>query len=91
MGLQAKGPLRELNPGPLAPEARIIPLDQAASDVTQLHTNHFPAAAVLIKRWRISSQARHGMNPLRAPAAIMHPGTKIECCGRGHPDSSTQQ
>ena len=24
------GPLRELNPGPLAPEARIIPLDQAA-------------------------------------------------------------
>ena len=27
----AKGLLRELNPGPLAPEARIIPLDQAAS------------------------------------------------------------
>ena len=26
-----KGLLRELNPGPLAPEARIIPLDQAAS------------------------------------------------------------
>ena len=25
-----KGLLRELNPGPLAPEARIIPLDQAA-------------------------------------------------------------
>ena len=27
-----KGLLRELNPGPLAPEARIIPLDQAADD-----------------------------------------------------------
>ena len=24
------GPFRELNPGPLAPEARIIPLDQTA-------------------------------------------------------------
>ena len=31
-GLQPKGLLRELNPGPLAPEARIIPLDQAAGD-----------------------------------------------------------
>ena len=28
-----KGLLRELNPGPLAPEARIIPLDQAAGSV----------------------------------------------------------
>ena len=27
----AMGLLRELNPGPLAPEARIMPLDQAAS------------------------------------------------------------
>ena len=27
-----KGLLRELNPGPLAPEARIMPLDQAAND-----------------------------------------------------------
>ena len=27
----ARGLLRELNPGPLAPEARIMPLDQAAS------------------------------------------------------------
>ena len=25
-----EGPVRELNPGPLAPEARIIPLDQQA-------------------------------------------------------------
>ena len=25
------GPVRELNPGPLAPEARIIPLDQPAT------------------------------------------------------------
>ena len=28
-----KGLLRELNPGPLAPEARIIPLDQAADSI----------------------------------------------------------
>ena len=27
----ANGLLRELNPGPLAPEARIMPLDQAAN------------------------------------------------------------
>ena len=27
---QAAGPVRDLNPGPLAPEARIIPLDQRA-------------------------------------------------------------
>ena len=26
-----EGPLRESNPGPLAPKARIIPLDQAAN------------------------------------------------------------
>ena len=25
-----KGPVRDLNPGPLAPKARIIPLDQRA-------------------------------------------------------------
>ena len=30
LGSRTKGLLRELNPGPLAPEARIIPLDQAA-------------------------------------------------------------
>ena len=29
-----KGLLRELNPGPLAPEARIIPLDQAADSIS---------------------------------------------------------
>ena len=28
-----EGLVRDLNPGPLAPEARIIPLDQAADDV----------------------------------------------------------
>ena len=31
-----QGLLRELNPGPLAPEARIIPLDQAASWGTRI-------------------------------------------------------
>ena len=32
LGSLTKGLLRELNPGPLAPEARIIPLDQAADE-----------------------------------------------------------
>ena len=32
--LKKYGPLRELNPGPLAPEARIIPLDQVATVIT---------------------------------------------------------
>ena len=27
------GPVRELNPGPLAPKARIMPLDQQAGDI----------------------------------------------------------
>ena len=31
----AEGLFRELNPGPLAPEARIMPLDQAAMWLTQ--------------------------------------------------------
>jgi len=33
------GPHRESNPGPLAPEARIIPLDHEAEQTTQTHTN----------------------------------------------------
>jgi hypothetical protein len=42
---KVRGPLRELNPGPLAPKARIIPLDQADVDVFQrtncyTHTTH---------------------------------------------------
>ena len=32
VGAASKGLLRELNPGPLAPEARIMPLDQAANE-----------------------------------------------------------
>ena len=34
---EKQGPVRELNPGPLAPKARIIPLDQQALfDVSEL-------------------------------------------------------
>ena len=29
------GPVRDLNPGPLAPKARIIPLDQQALHITR--------------------------------------------------------
>jgi hypothetical protein len=32
-----RGPLRESNPGPLAPKARIIPLDQAANAEFKFH------------------------------------------------------
>ena len=32
------GLVRELNPGPLAPEARIIPLDQQATLLTHVST-----------------------------------------------------
>ena len=42
----SKGLLRELNPGPLAPEARIMPLDQAASGILD-HT----AAHRLLLLW----------------------------------------
>ena len=34
-----KGPSRDLNPGPLAPEARIIPLDHLASIVMLLNSS----------------------------------------------------
>ena len=30
------GPVRESNPGPLAPKARIMPLDQQASDINTI-------------------------------------------------------
>ena len=33
------GPVRDLNPGPLAPKARIIPLDQQATLVTSFLRN----------------------------------------------------
>ena len=46
--LQTKsGLLRELNPGPLAPEARIIPLDQAAGLIAFNTVNATIAAHVL--------------------------------------------
>ena len=39
---QGTGLVRELNPGPLAPEARIIPLDQRADDNNRKSQNKFP-------------------------------------------------
>ena len=46
------GLLRELNPGPLAPEARIMPLDQAAnaknSNMLNNTFHHEPATAVAV-------------------------------------------
>ena len=38
------GPVRDLNPGPLAPKARIIPLDQQAGDhIATSCRSDFPA------------------------------------------------
>ena len=36
------GPVRELNPGPLAPEARIIPLDQQACKTPRVSNRRIP-------------------------------------------------
>ena len=33
--IEKEGPVRESNPGPLAPEARIIPLDQQAKTTSK--------------------------------------------------------
>ena len=46
-----KGQLRESNPRPLAPKARIIPLDQAANNQTRII---FILLAVIIKQNRIA-------------------------------------
>ena len=37
----SSGPVRELNPGPLAPKARIMPLDQQANDGYTLFNKDF--------------------------------------------------
>ena len=48
-GARKQGLLRELNPGPLAPEARIMPLDQAANEThgltSRLYANKMHALA----------------------------------------------
>ena len=47
---KCKGLFRELNPGPPAPEAGIIPLDQAVDDMDNLQNSrrgHFPGYTVL--------------------------------------------
>ena len=36
----ACGPIRDLNPGPLAPEAKIIPLDQQANSINVISKLH---------------------------------------------------
>ncbi len=41
IGHPKQGPVRELNPGPLAPEARIIPLDQQATGCYHLEIYEF--------------------------------------------------
>ena len=55
------GPVRDLNPGPLAPEARIIPLDQRAAQHAHMPP---PALAFLPARSRLGRRAI----PLKAEA-----------------------
>ena len=54
-----KGLLRELNPGPLAPEARIMPLDQAASCISMVANRGQELLRTLAK---VSSTTVHNCN-----------------------------
>ena len=61
--LGLKGLLRELNPGPLAPEARIMPLDQAANVHLAVccmtpHLTHGDIHRALELGYRVQLQAR---------------------------------
>ena len=58
------GLVRELNPGPLAPEARIIPLDQRANDL--LHSSLSHPSFALFKLTRLinifhQTEVKHGL------------------------------
>ena len=69
-GVQAKtlGLVRDLNPGPLAPEARIIPLDQQASwcsgPLPVLHGSRASTGSGFIKRHHSSPPYRCKTSPL---------------------------
>ena len=67
--LKRKGLLRELNPGPLAPEARIMPLDQAANETENMSKQQQDNSAALATLWteddaRKQDQAQNDLCPL---------------------------
>ena len=50
------GLVRELNPGPLAPEARIIPLDQRAVLTVRIHSFISTGVGSVKQEWYLSDQ-----------------------------------
>ena len=70
----AKGLLRELNPGPLAPEARIMPLDQAAV----LHMR-----SIWVFPWRLSAAYSCVHFTLRAARCAAATGPAWQSCRNG--------
>ena len=53
-----RGLVRDLNPGPLAPEARIIPLDQRARPTNSISYNRMQLAHYFHLARHISSTAK---------------------------------
>ena len=75
-----QGPLRELNPGPLAPEARIIPLDQAATKKFEEKWGRESNALHTIQA--SFSQVRHiKMRWIDGSATASNTGPRNECPG----------
>ena len=69
-GKKISGLVRESNPGPLAPKARIMPLDQPASVVLILFNEVFVinTDACVCSAWL---QARHNINVLLWPMNVI--------------------
>ena len=57
------GLVRDLNPGPLAPKARIIPLDQRATAILQTHA---VTQSMYVRTFKIGSlvPVQYGWNPI---------------------------
>ena len=79
-----KGLLRELNPGPLAPEARIIPLDQAAVD-GELPRN--PKQVLRMVARRCSAGARGRVLIVVRDTSATKTQTRVPVCFNHAPES----
>ena len=76
VSLRKQGPVRDLNPGPLAPKARIIPLDQQATIRDHHHLATTQSQAVRIARssdLRLLTNSTQGCAP--ANVRIGRPAT----------------
>ena len=63
--MQKFGPVRDLNPGPLAPKARIIPLDQRAIHMRPIQSIDSKPAE------RCGLQMTHHRNQIRLSAFLI--------------------